>query len=169
MALRAREQAMLDSKSRTREMLLVFEHKEGSRMVDIKEVPTLVRALGVNPSPAQLDELAQAIVAAQGPEQSGPLFPVDALEAVVATFLVDKAAELARDNYLLLLRAFKAFDPENRGYLEWDAFRDVVVGKGDALSDAEAKAMAEAAGDGTGRVFYEDYARALAGDRIGAK
>ena len=35
------------------EKVILFEHKEGSKLVDLKEIPTLVRSLGYNPSGTQ--------------------------------------------------------------------------------------------------------------------
>jgi len=50
------------TKKRVRDAVVLFEHKEGSKSVDIKEIPSLVRYLGVNPTGVQLtlitDQLA---------------------------------------------------------------------------------------------------------------
>jgi hypothetical protein len=50
------------TKKRVRDAVTLFEHKEGSKTVDIKEIPSLVRYLGVNPTGVQLthclDQLA---------------------------------------------------------------------------------------------------------------
>lgn len=74
--------------------------------------------------------------------------------------------DLTRDNYLLLLRAFRAFDPESKGYIDAEPFVELLTTKGDNLDDAEAKAMLKFAGDTQGRIYYEDYAYALSIDGI---
>ena len=57
------------------EKALMFEHKEGSRHIDIKEIKTLVRALGVNPSNATcnmlIDNLANMSAESDGTTASG--------------------------------------------------------------------------------------------------
>ena len=37
-----------------RQAFILFEHKEGSRLVDIKDIPTALRACGVNPTQMQV-------------------------------------------------------------------------------------------------------------------
>lgn len=49
------------TKKRVREAVTLFEHKEGSKSVDIKEIPTLVRYLGVNPTGVQLTQLTDQL------------------------------------------------------------------------------------------------------------
>lgn len=42
----SQESAMDAARKRVLEAVMLFEHKEGSRLVDIKDVGTLVRSLG---------------------------------------------------------------------------------------------------------------------------
>ena len=46
-------QALEALKKQICEKVILFEHKEGSKLVDLKEIPTLVRSLGYNPSGTQ--------------------------------------------------------------------------------------------------------------------
>lgn len=59
MPAKAHDQRLLELKGRTRDVLISFEHKEGSRMVDIKDLATVVRALGVNPTPSHVAHLVE--------------------------------------------------------------------------------------------------------------
>jgi hypothetical protein len=104
-------------------------------------VPTIVRALGNNPSTAQLQALQHAIVAAAaaaspaaaaGAEGAGAtaaeaLLPASAAgsdsssfvtleqcEGLIASWLLEMRSSLARDGFHTLMQAFQALDPDNR-------------------------------------------------------
>lgn len=54
-----KEIRLLELKTKAHDVLISFEHKEGSRMVDIKELGTIMRALGVNPTPTHISHLTE--------------------------------------------------------------------------------------------------------------
>ena len=49
--------------------------------------------------------------------------------------------ELIRDDYHKLLRAFRAFDPEGKNFLEAETLKGIVMGHGEAFSSQEASNM----------------------------
>ncbi|KAL3144832.1 Dynein regulatory complex protein 8 [Trebouxia sp. C0009 RCD-2024] len=144
-----------------REAFLVFEHKEGSRMADEKDIPTIVRSMGINPTGVQIEKLREQLRSAQ-PEET-TLIPLDSFEQVVSAFALSNKNELIRDDYHKLMRAFKALDPEKKGYIDADTFGSLLSSRGEALSSAETSTMLSCASEAaTGRVYYEDYAYKLA-------
>ena len=62
-------------------------------------------------------------------------------------------------------RAFKAFDPDDKGFIDPDYLKDVLTSRGDAFREEEVKELMSAAIDSkTGNIFYEDFAEVLAAD-----
>ena len=48
------------------ERVILFENKEGSKLVDLKEIPTLVRSLGFNPTGTQANMVSELCMGQQG-------------------------------------------------------------------------------------------------------
>eukprot|EP00873_Tetraselmis_striata_P006582 jgi/Tetstr1/426846/TSEL_017060.t1 len=160
--LRPQQAAELEAtKKRVREAFLTFEHREGSKLVDSKEIATVIRSMGINPSSAQCDLILSEI----RNEDGTPLITLDKFESVMTRYLMEKKSELQRDDYHRLLRAFKFFDPEKRGWIPADYLKNLMLTKGEVFSSDEVNHMLSAAVDeDTGRIYYEDYAMLLATD-----
>lgn len=71
---------------RVREIVQLLEHKEGSKMVDVKDMGTLVRCLGVNPSGAQIGSIVEQLNATAG--EGEVLMPMQNIEEAVTQFMV---------------------------------------------------------------------------------
>ncbi len=76
---------------------MLFEHKEGSRLVDFKDVKDVVRACGVNPTAVQLNLIIDQLAAlnAESDAASG-LVNMENFELVVTNFLIQQEASLFR-------------------------------------------------------------------------
>ncbi len=152
-------------RARVRDAFILFEHKEGSRLVDLKDIPTAVRSIGVNPTSAQLmvvlDQLT-SLAAESDITTSG--VTLENFDLVVTNFLVQQEASLFRDDYHTLIRAFRAFDPEGKGYVEVEALKAVLSSKGEPMTDDEITKMMGVAADEQGRILYEDYCQKLGDD-----
>uniref|UniRef100_A0A7R9VK45 EF-hand domain-containing protein n=1 Tax=Chlamydomonas euryale TaxID=1486919 RepID=A0A7R9VK45_9CHLO len=147
---------------RVRDTVVLLEHKEGSRMVDVREIGTLVRVLGVNPTGVQVAGLVEQL---NGMVNEGDvLMPLSYVEQVVTAFMVAQEAALFRDDYHTLLRAFRAFDPDGKGFIMAEQLKAALGTKGEALSEDEANKMLAFAADDDGKIFYEDYAAKMAKD-----
>ena len=59
----------------------------------------------------------------------------------ITTYALDMKNELIRDDYHKLLRAFRAFDPEGKNFLEAETLKGIVMGRGEAFSSQEASNM----------------------------
>lgn len=150
-------------KKRVREAVVLFEHKEGSKLVDLKDIGTLVRSLGVNPTVAQVSVLTEQLSTLSG-DSDTTLIPMEHIETIVSNFLVQQEAALFRDDYHTLIRAFRAFDAEGKGYIVADQLKLALTSKGEAMSEDEVNRLLAYAADDNGRIFYEDYAQRLAND-----
>mmetsp|Transcript_7787 Transcript_7787/g.22162 ORF Transcript_7787/g.22162 Transcript_7787/m.22162 type:complete len:170 (-) Transcript_7787:68-577(-) len=162
LTLRQAQAAELEAaKKRARDAFLVFEHREGSRLVDAKELPTVIRSLGINPSNAQCD----AILNDMKNEDGSALISIERFENVMAHALVEKQAEFHRDDYHRLVRAFRAFDTDQKGWINADLLKNLLLSRGDQFSADEVNHFLSVAVDeDTGKIYYEDYAMALATD-----
>eukprot|EP00879_Flechtneria_rotunda_P001766 GHRR01001930.1.p1 GENE.GHRR01001930.1~~GHRR01001930.1.p1 ORF type:complete len:165 (+),score=45.49 GHRR01001930.1:1361-1855(+) len=148
---------------RIREAFVVFEHKEGSKLVDAKEVPTIVRTLGINPTTQQLQILRDKITAAAAPD-TGSYVALENCEGIIAGWLSELKDSLVRDDYHVLMRAFRALDPESRGFIDSEHLKTVLMLCEDGLSPEEINNMISASADDQGRVMYQEYALKLATD-----
>ncbi|KXZ55781.1 hypothetical protein GPECTOR_2g1331 [Gonium pectorale] len=151
-------------RARVREAFVLFEHKEGSRLVDFKDVPVAIRACGVNPTSVQINLILDQLAALNAESDATGLVGLENFELVVSNFLIQQEASLFRDDYHTLLRAFRAFDSEGRGYIEAETLRSLLSGRGEAMTEDEMNKMMTVAADEQGRVWYEDYAQRLAND-----
>lgn len=149
------------AKKRAREAFLIFEHREGSRLVEGKDIPTIIRSLGINPTGAQCEVLMNDA----RNEDGSALFSVERFENVMAQALVERKSEFQRDDYHRLLRAFRAFDPDKRGWINADVLKNLMLTRGEPYSSEEVNHMLSVAVDeDTGKIYYEDYAMLLATD-----
>ena len=211
-------------KKQIRETAILLENKEGSRLVDLKEIPPLIRNLGFNPTVAQANMIIDQL--ASGTDST--LIPMETVEDVISAFLstqvreseargmrlfrssrsllqscmghehgrgsldvmvmhwtVDNSCQrtcrfscqnlercpsaaqeelLVRDDYHTLIRAFRAFDPEGKGYCLAEQLKTVLQARGEPMTDDELNRMIGFAADEDGKLYYEDYCHRLAPD-----
>eukprot|EP00882_Tetradesmus_deserticola_P018936 GHRQ01020359.1.p1 GENE.GHRQ01020359.1~~GHRQ01020359.1.p1 ORF type:complete len:180 (-),score=47.90 GHRQ01020359.1:289-828(-) len=170
----SKAEQLAEAKKRVREAFIIFEHKAGSKLIDAKELPTIVRSLGVNPTTAQVQTLQQRIAASPAAADGSapaaaastpPAFlALEHCEGLIAAWLLESKDALQRDDYHTLLRAFKALDPDNTGYIEADKLEQLLGSCEDALSREELNNMLSVSADDQGRVLYQEYAIRLATD-----
>lgn len=144
------------TRKNVRDAVVLFEHKEGSKLVDIKDVGALVRSLGVNPSGVQVNIIHDQLAALNAENQASSLLSMEHIEIVVANFLVQQKKALFRDDYHTLMRAFRAFDTEGKGYVDADHMRALLTTRGESMTEEEAnKMVAAAVGHNTdNRIYY---------------
>lgn len=150
------------AKKQAKDAFVIFEHREGSKNIDMKEVPNAIRAVGINPTQQQVKMLHEQLILLS-PEDSSHC-SLDHFEMIVGKFLAEQEAALFRDDYHTLLRAFRAFDTEGKGYIEAESLKASLTSKGEPFSQDEMLNMMTFAADEQGRIYYEDYAYRLATD-----
>ncbi|KAF5827553.1 hypothetical protein DUNSADRAFT_469 [Dunaliella salina] len=90
------------TRKNVRDAVVLFEHKEGSKLVDTKDIGALVRSLGVNPSGSQVTIIIDQLAALNAENsQNNNLLSMEHIEIVVANFLVQQKKALFRDDYHL--------------------------------------------------------------------
>ncbi|KAJ9513463.1 hypothetical protein QJQ45_006026 [Haematococcus lacustris] len=143
------------AKKRLREAAILFEHKEGSRMVDIKDIGTLVRSLGVNPTGMQINLLVDelATVNAEADNGAPSLLSLKTVETVLSKFLLT-SGNVIRDDYHTLIRAFRAFDMEGNGFIEAEQMKLMLSSRGEPMTEEETAKMLSYAADENGRIYY---------------
>jgi Ca2+-binding EF-hand superfamily protein len=63
------------------------------------------------------------------------------------------------------MRAFRAFDPEGKGYIDGEYLKNMLMTRGDAFRPKEAQEMLAAVEEeASGHIYYEDFAALLAND-----
>lgn len=60
---------------------------------------------------------------------------------VVSAFALNNKTDLIRDDYHKLMRAFRALDPEKKGYIDAEVFGTLMSSRGEAFSSAETSTM----------------------------
>mmetsp|Transcript_30648 Transcript_30648/g.97869 ORF Transcript_30648/g.97869 Transcript_30648/m.97869 type:complete len:123 (+) Transcript_30648:477-845(+) len=118
--------------------------------------------MGLNPTQ---DQLRYFIEEVRGEDSTSGLVEYDRFEKVIVKALTDRKGEFLRDSETKLMRAFRAFDPENKGYIDGENLKNLLMTQGDAFRPEEATEMLSAAVDeNTGYIYYEDFAGLLAND-----
>jgi len=72
---------------------------------------------------------------------------------VVSAFALSNKNDLIRDDYHNLMRAFRALDPEKKGYIDAELFGSLMSARGEAFSAQETGTML--------RFCDTDHARAM--------
>eukprot|EP01006_Ploeotia_vitrea_P057202 TRINITY_DN68159_c8_g4_i1.p1 TRINITY_DN68159_c8_g4~~TRINITY_DN68159_c8_g4_i1.p1 ORF type:complete len:183 (+),score=38.98 TRINITY_DN68159_c8_g4_i1:112-660(+) len=150
-------------KKQIRAAFAPFE-REGSDTCDIRDVGTVVRALGLNPTEAQLHQMIEEI---EEDEPTG-FVRFERFEALMKRVLTRgefNSKVIARDAEETILAAFEVLDPEKKGYIDADFMRELLLTKGERFTNDEVLEFINAAADPeTGQIKYEDYAAILAVD-----
>ncbi|RVW22460.1 Calmodulin [Vitis vinifera] len=119
--------------------------------ITTKELGTVMRSLGQNPTEAELQDMINEVDA----DQNGTIdFP---------EFLNLMARKMKdTDSEEELKEAFKVFDKDQNGFISAAELRHVMTNLGEKLTDEEVDEMIrEADVDGDGQVNYEEFVRMM--------
>mmetsp|Transcript_14877 Transcript_14877/g.41424 ORF Transcript_14877/g.41424 Transcript_14877/m.41424 type:complete len:199 (+) Transcript_14877:165-761(+) len=125
--------------------------KDGDGTITTKELGTVMRSLGQNPTEAELMDMIQEIDA----DGSGNIdFP---------EFLTMMARKMKdTDSEDEILEAFKVFDKDGNGFISAAELRHIMTNLGEKLSDEEVDEMIrEADIDGDGQINYEEFVKMM--------
>uniref|UniRef100_A0ACB8GA80 Uncharacterized protein n=1 Tax=Sphaerodactylus townsendi TaxID=933632 RepID=A0ACB8GA80_9SAUR len=120
--------------------------KDGDGTITTKELGTVMRSLGQNPTEAELQDMINEVDA----DGNGTIdFP---------EFLTMMARKMKdTDSEEEIREAFRVFDKDGNGYISAAELRHVMTNLGEKLTDEEVDEMIrEADIDGDGQVNYED-------------
>ena len=160
---RAREPAFVRTLDRaqadqlTEEQIAEFKEafslfdKDGDGTITTKELGTVMRSLGQNPTEAELADMINEVDA----DGNGTIdFP---------EFLTMMARKMKdTDSEEEILEAFKVFDKDGNGFISAAELRHIMTNLGEKLTDEEVDEMLrEADIDGDGQINYEEFVKMM--------
>lgn len=120
-------------------------------IISTREFSLVMRALGLNPTEAELLNFIHDI----DTDKDGAINFEE-----FANFMVDKLKPMNREEDLI--EAFKVFDIEGKGYIAAEELRRVMTNLGEKLTDVEVNEMVrEADIDGDGVINYVDFVKMM--------
>ncbi|XP_028676067.1 calcium-binding protein LPS1-alpha-like [Erpetoichthys calabaricus] len=148
--LRMADQLPPEQIAEFREAFALFD-KDGDGTITSKELGTVMRALGQNPSEAELQDMINEVDA----DSNGI---VDFTEFL--TLMVKRIKEL--DSEEEIREAFKVFDKDGDGSISAEELHLVMKNLGEDLTDEEIYEMIrEADMDGDGQINYEEFVQMM--------
>ncbi|CAG9463968.1 unnamed protein product [Pedinophyceae sp. YPF-701] len=162
-----KERRLEEWRKKCEQAFLYFETKEGTNIIEQSDLGSVVRSLGLNPTEQQVDMILGRVKEVSRDPEAG-FVHLDAFLKALPKMLLENPSQFVRDSYHKLMRAFRALDKDNNGYITSEqlvsALRSDDFG-GTGLSDEEVdQALLAAADPEDGRIYYEDYAYLLAYD-----
>ncbi|CAK9154281.1 unnamed protein product [Ilex paraguariensis] len=138
--------------------------KDGDGCITSKELGTVMRSLGQNPTEAELQDMINEVDA----DQNGTIDFSEFLNLMArkmkGTDSDDELEEALKDtdSEEELKEAFKVFDKDQNGFISAAELRHVMTNLGEKLTDEEVDEMIrEADLDGDGQVNYEEFVRMM--------
>ncbi|KAG8898251.1 hypothetical protein FRB99_007575 [Tulasnella sp. 403] len=126
---------------------------DGDGTITSKELGTVMRALGQNPSDQELQDMIQSVDA----DKSGT---IDFNEFTVLMAKKLQGSDADEE----LLEAFKVFDKDGNGTISSSELKQVMATMGEKLSDAEiAEMMREADVDSDGQISFQEFKKMMSG------
>ncbi|KAK9664487.1 hypothetical protein RND81_14G045800 [Saponaria officinalis] len=144
------EQLTDDQISEFKEAFSLFD-KDGDGCITTKELGTVMRSLGQNPTEAELQDMINEVDA----DGNGTIdFP---------EFLNLMARKMKdTDSEEELKEAFRVFDKDQNGFISAAELRHVMTNLGEKLTDEEVDEMIrEADVDGDGQINYEEFVKVM--------
>jgi len=126
--------------------------KDADGKISCKELGTVVRSLGMNPTEAEVEDLSKNMI-------RGPTFGLPELLQVMARFMGE-----SRNKREEIRESFSVFDRDGTGMISAAELRHVMTNIGEKLSDQEVDEMIrEIEVDRDGQINYEDMVRLMCG------
>mmetsp|Transcript_18633 Transcript_18633/g.20258 ORF Transcript_18633/g.20258 Transcript_18633/m.20258 type:complete len:189 (+) Transcript_18633:256-822(+) len=125
--------------------------KDGDGTISVRELGTVMRSLGQNPTEAELADMINEIDANGDGTVDFPEF---------LTMMSRKMNDVESEEEIL--EAFKVFDKDGNGFISAAELRHIMTNIGEKLNDEEVDEMIrEADIDGDGQINYEEFVKLL--------
>ncbi|VDH98383.1 Hypothetical predicted protein [Mytilus galloprovincialis] len=134
----------------------VFElfDKDGDGTITIKELDTVMRSLGQNPTENEVKEMVQKVDTDGNGTIEFPEFLQMATDMMKSVDLADEVRD-----------AFRLFDKNGDGYVTASELKTILSNNGEKISDEELDAMVKDADvDGDGKINYQEFVSILEGN-----
>ncbi|XP_076096068.1 neo-calmodulin-like isoform X2 [Mytilus galloprovincialis] len=134
----------------------VFElfDKDGDGTITIKELDTVMRSLGQNPTENEVKEMVQKVDTDGNGTIEFPEFLQMATDMMKSVDLADEVRD-----------AFRLFDKNGDGYVTASELKTILSNNGEKISDEELDAMIKDADvDGDGKINYQEFVSMLEGN-----
>ncbi|GMY05323.1 calmodulin-7 isoform X2 [Fagus crenata] len=139
-----------DQISEFKEAFSLFD-KDGDDCITTKELGTVMRSLGQNPTEAELQDMVNEVDV----DGSGTIEFSEFL-SLMARKMKDSDSEEQ------LKEAFRVFDKDQDGFISAIELRNVLTNLGEKLTDDEVDEMIrEADADGDGQINYEEFVKVM--------
>ena len=149
MALLA-EQLTPEQIAEFKEAFSLFD-KNGDGTIATKDLGTVMRSLGANPTEAELHDMINEIDADGNGTVDFPEF---------LTLMARKMKDV--DSEEEIIEAFKVFDKDGNGFISAAELRHIMTNLGEKLTDEEADEMIrEADVDGDGMINYVEFVKMM--------
>ena len=136
-----------------REAFSLFD-KDGDGTITTRELGTVMRSLGQNPTSAELQDMINEVDADGNGIIDFPEF---------LTMMSRKMRDT--DSEEEMMEAFRVFDKDGSGYITAAELRHVMTNLGEKLTDEEVDEMIrEADMDGDGHMSYEEFVAIMSSD-----
>merc|ERR1711871_1536423 len=145
-----------ERKRRIKEAFKVFD-EENNDIADVREVGTIMRSLGVNPTEKEL----HGMLAEMEEDEPTGFVKYEKFEPVVVKAIEDN--KIPTDSEEDIIRAFRALDTDGKGYLTTEELRDMMTKNEEHFSSDEISEMIAFAVDpDTGNCNFTEYAEKVA-------
>jgi len=139
-----------DQISEFKEAFSLFD-KDGDGNITTKELGTVMRSLGQNPTEAELQDMIHEV----DKDNSGTIDFTEFLSMMARKMKDTDTEEEIRE-------AFKVFDKDGNGFISAAELRHVMTTLGEKLTDEEVDEMIkEADVDGDGQINYEEFVKMM--------
>ncbi|XP_010478649.1 PREDICTED: probable calcium-binding protein CML17 [Camelina sativa] len=139
-----------------REIFRSFDRNKDGSLTQL-ELGSLLRALGIKPSPDQFETLID-----KADSKSNGLVEFPDFVALVSPELLSTARRTTPYTEEQLLRLFRIFDTDGNGFITAAELAHSMAKLGHALTVAELTGMIkEADSDGDGRINFQEFAKAI--------
>ncbi|SCZ97333.1 BZ3500_MvSof-1268-A1-R1_Chr4-2g07143 [Microbotryum saponariae] len=136
--------------SEFKEAFSLFD-KDGDGTITTRELGTVMRSLGQNPTEAELQDMITEVDADGNGQIDFPEF---------LTMMARKMKDT--DSEEEILEAFKVFDKDGNGFISSAELKHVMTNLGEKLTENEvAEMIREADADGDGQINYNEFCKMM--------